>query len=860
MRFLWECFITLEYKDHNMDNISTESDALAFRRRHRGLIGVKSKMPIKDLSVLSRIYTPGVGAPCRAIHKNPLLSFDYTCRGNSIALISDGSQVYGLGNVGALAALPKLEAKSVLYKTFANIDAVPIALNTQDADEIVEIVRILAPSFGGFCLESIAAPKCFTIEQRLRRAVNLTLLHHEYHGAAIIVLAALYNALKVVDKNLSHARIIINGAGASGIGVAKALLAAGAENITICDRHGAIHIYRMEDMNWAKAEIASMVKPQDLKGSLADVLKGADVFIGLSTKGVLDRHMVAGMAKNAVVFALALPEPEISEAEALAGGAKIVATSLAESENQIRSSLVLPGFFRGCLDVRAKRVNREMFLAASRALAGMIPENKLSPTNIIPRQMDWKISPILAGAVAKTAQETGAARLTSEEISPKSIQERTECYIYEGELAWLPSEGQDYGKQCIDEESLDLHHRYQGCLEVYAKVPVKDDVIYRRLYGPEAVAQVCREIFNNSMKAYDFTCKNNLVAIVTDGSAVLGLGNIGPRAAMPVMEGKAILFKTFGGVEAFPICIGTQNPDHIVRLVENISPAFGGINLEDISSPRCFEIEQKLRERLDIPVFHDDQHGTAIITLAALTNALRIVDGTLKDIKIVFNGAGASAIATTKLLIKAGAQHIIICDTNGAIYKGRRKGMSFIKKELADMTNPEHRKGSLAEVVKGADVFIGLSGPNVLQRKMVKSMAKNPIVFALANPDPEIHPKEAKEAGAMVIATGRSDFPNQVNNCLAFPGIFRGALDVRAKWINETMNLAAAEAIAGLVGNELKPEYILPGAMDFRVPPAVAEAVGRAAMETGAARLHIEPERIARHTREFIYDKRLSLI
>ena len=843
-----------------MDNVSTESGALAFRRRHRGLIGVRSKMPIKDLSVLSRIYTPGVGAPCRAIHANPLLSFDYTSRGNSIALISDGSQAYGLGNVGALAVLPKLEAKAVVHKTFANIDAIPIALNTQNADEIVEMVRILAPSFGGFCLESMASPKCFDIEQRLRRAVNLPLLHHEYHGAAIIVLAALYNALKVVDKNLSTARIIINGAGAPGIGVAKGLLAVGAENITICDRHGAINVFRLEGMTWAKSEIASMVNPQNIKGSLTDVLKGADVFIGFSTKGILDRQMVASMAKNAIVFALALPEPEISEAEALAGSAKVVATSLEESENQIRSSLVTPGFFRGCLDIRSKRVNQEMFIAASKALAGMIPENKLSPTNIIPRQMDWRISPVLAGAVAKTAQETGVARLTSKEISPEQIQERTECYIYEGELAWLPSESQDYGKKCIDDESLDLHRRYQGCLEVFAKVPIKDDVIYRRLYGPEAVAQVCQEIFKNSMNAYDFTCKNNLVAIVTDGSAVLGLGNIGPRAAMPVMEGKAVLFKTFGGVEAFPICIGTQYSDHIVRLVEIISPAFAGINLEDISSPRCFEIEQKLRERLDIPVFHDDQHGTAVITLAALINALKIVDRPIEDIKIVFNGAGASAIATTKLLIKAGAQDIIICDTKGAIYKGRRKGMSFIKNELADMTNSERRKGSLAEVLKGANVFIGLSGPNVLNGKMVKSMAKNPIVFALANPDPEIHPKEAKAAGAMVVATGRSDFPNQVNNCLAFPGIFRGALDVRAKWINDAMNLAAAEAIAGLVGDELKPEYILPGAMDFNVPPVVAEAVGRAAMETGSARLHIEPDRIAKHTREFIYDKRLSLI
>jgi malate dehydrogenase (oxaloacetate-decarboxylating) len=824
-----------------------ESDALSYRRRYRGLIGVKSKMPIKDLSVLSRIYTPGVGAPCREIDKTPRLSYDYTCRGNSIALITDGSQVYGLGNIGALAALPKLEAKSVIYKTFANIDAVPIALKTQNADEIVEIVRVLSSSFGGFCLESIVAPKCFTIEHRLRRAIKIPVLHHEYHGSSIIVLAALINALKVADKNLTDARIIINGAGTSGIGVAKGLLAAGAKNIVLCDRHGALHVYRMDGMNWAKSEIARMIKRNDVKGNLVDVVKGADVFIGLSSKGILNRQMVASMAKNPIVFALALPDPEISEAEAKAGGARVIATGLAESENQIQSSLVTPGFFRGCLDVRAYRVNREMFLEAARALAAMIPENKLSTNNIIPRQMDWRISPVVAEAVARKAQETGVARLTAEEISPESIQKRTESYIYEGELAWLPSKGQDYGKLSINEESLNT------------KVPIKDEIIYNRLYAPKAVAQVCQEILKDPMTAYDFTCKNNLVAIVSDGSAVLGLGNIGPRAAIPVMEGKAILFKTFGGVEAFPICISTQDTGLIVQLVEDISPAFAGINLEDISSPRCFEIEQQLQERLDIPVFHDDQHGTAVVVLAGLINALKIVGRTLKDSKIVINGAGASAIAVTKLLIQAGAENIMVCDTKGLVYKGRQKGMNFIKRELADITNPEKKKGGLVDAIKGAEVFIGLSGPNVLNQKMVKAMAKNPIVFALANPDPEIHPDEAKKAGAKVIATGRSDFPNQVNNCLAFPGIFRGALDIRAKSINDAMNIAAAEAIANLASKELSPGYILPGAMDFRVPPAVAEAVGRAGIETGAGRLKIEPERIARHTREFIYDERLSL-
>jgi len=613
-------------------------------------------------------------------------------------------------------------------------------------------------------------------------------------------------------------------------------------------------------MNWAKSEIARLVSTQDVKGGLAQVIKGADVFIGLSAGGLVTREMIASMAPDPIVFALALPQPEIAEVEAKAGGAAVTATGLATSESQIRSSLVTPGFFRGCLDVGANRVTIDMYLAAARALAGMIPEEKLSPNNIIPRQMDWRISPVIAKAVAQTAQENGTASMGPEKVSPERVYERTERYIYEGELAWLPAEGQDYGKLGTNEDALELHRRYQGCVEIYTMVPIKDEVIYNRLYAPAAVAEVCQKILHEPMAAYDFTCKNNLVAIVTDGSAVLGLGNIGPRAALPVMEGKAVLFKTFGGVEAFPICISTQESEQVIRLVENISPAFGGINLEDISSPRCFEIEQRLRERLDIPVFHDDQHGTAVVILAAMINALKLVDRKLEEVRMVFNGAGAAAISTVKLLIEAGAKNIMVCDTKGAVYKGRPKGMNFIKNELAEITNPDKQKGSLAEVLRGAEVFIGLSGPNVLTQEMVKSMASDPIVFAMANPDPEIYPEEARMAGAAVVATGRSDFPNQVNNCMAFPGIFRGALDIRARSINDAMNIAAAHAIARLVGDQLSPGYILPAAMDFRVPPAVAEAVARAAMETGTARIDLPPERVARHTREFIYDERLSLI
>lgn len=839
--------------------MSKETVALSLRRYYRGLIGIKSKMPIRDMSVLSRIYTPGVGAICREIEKNSISSYRYTCRGNAIGLISDGSAVFEFGNIGT-AVLPKLEAKSVLFKTFANVDAIPIALKTQDPLEIIETVRVLAPSFGGFCLEGIAAPKCFTVEHGVRHAVRVSVLHHDSHASGIIVLAALYNALKVVGKDLTQVRVVINGAGAAGLGVARGLIVAGNRNLIICDRQGPLQVYRTVGMNWAKSDIARLVEPQEVKGTLAEVLRGADVFIGLSGPNLVTREMIQSMADQPIVFALALPVPEISETEAWAAGAAVVATGLADSTNQIRSSLVTPGFFRGCLDVGARQVNIEMYLAAARALADMIPPEKLSPTNIIPRQMDWHISPVIAKAVAAAAQASGVAGIGPEEMPPEKVFERTERYIYEGELAWLPSEGQDYGKLSINEEALELHRRYRGVVEVYAKIPIKDEVIYRRLYAPQAVAEVCQKLLDDPMAVYDYTCKNNLVAIVSDGSAVLGLGNIGPRAALPVMEGKAILFKTFGGVEAFPICIGTQEVEGIVALVENIAPVFGGINLEDISSPRCFAIEEKLRQILEIPVFHDDQHGTAVVTLAALHNALKLTGRKLEEVKIVFNGAGASAVATTKLLLKAGAANIVMCDTKGIIYPGRPFGMNPIKAALAELTNPERQQGTLAEALAGAEVFIGLSGPNVLTPAMIQTMAPDPIIFALANPDPEIHPDLARQAGAAVVATGRSDFPNQVNNCLAFPGIFRAALDVRARTINDEMNLAAAQAIADLVGADLSPKYILPSAMDFRVPPAVAAAVAHAATASGVARHHIDPERVARHTREFIYDERLSIL
>ena len=386
------------------------------------------------------------------------------------------------------------------------------------------------------------------------------------------------------------------------------------------------------------------------------------------------------------------------------------------------------------------------------------------------------------------------------------------------------------------EESLRLHEQWKGKIEVIATVPVatKDDLSLA--YTP-GVAQPCLEIQKDVNRSYDLTRRHNLCAVITDGSAVLGLGDIGPEAGMPVMEGKCVLFKAFGGVDAFPLCVKTKDVDEFVNAVALISGSFGGINLEDISAPRCFEIERKLKERCDIPIFHDDQHGTAVITLAGLTNALKVVGKKREDVKIVTSGAGAAAISIVKLLLSAGFRNIIMTDRSGAIYEGR-ENLNWIKQEMALVTNREKQSGTLADVIKGADVFIGVSGPGTVTAEMVRTMAKDPILFACANPTPEIMPEEAKAGGAAVIATGRSDFPNQINNVLAFPGIFRGAFDVRARDINEEMKMAAAHALAGLVSDEeLSAEYIIPKAFDPRVGKAVAAAVAQAARDSGTARI-----------------------
>ena len=385
------------------------------------------------------------------------------------------------------------------------------------------------------------------------------------------------------------------------------------------------------------------------------------------------------------------------------------------------------------------------------------------------------------------------------------------------------------------QKAIEKHKEWQGKMEVISRVEIKDKEDLSVAYTP-GVAAPCLEIQKDVRQSYTYTRRGNLCLVATDGSAVLGLGNIGPEAGMPVMEGKCVLFKTFADVDAFPLCIKSNDVDTIVDTIALISGSFGGVNLEDISAPRCFEIERKLKERCDIPIFHDDQHGTAIISLAGLRNALKVVGKKKEEVRMVINGVGAAGVSIAKLLLKDGFRHIIMCDTKGAIYAGR-EGLNPVKEELAKITNLEQKKGSLAEVLVGADIFLGVSAPGVLTKEMVASMAKDAIVFACANPTPEIFPDEAKAAGAKVVATGRSDYPNQINNVLAFPGIFRGALDVLATDINDEMKLAAASALEGLVSEEeLSADYLIPQAFDPRVGAAVAAAVAEAAVKTGVAR------------------------
>jgi len=825
-----------------------QQEALEYRKRFRGMIGVTSKVPLKDRSVLSLLYTPGVAAPCLEIAKSPLTSFDYTIRGNTIALITDGSSGFGFGNIGPLAALPTLEDASILFKTFGGVDAFPICLNTQDIEQMIATSMALAPTFGGFCLSGITSPRCFMIADHLAQAVNIPVIHAEQDATAAAILGGLYNALKVVGKAQEAVRIVINGAGAGGISIARLLLRVGFRHILLCDRAGILDRYRLHDMNWAKLDIARQTNPASVTGSLEDALRGADVFIGLSAGNTVTPEMVRSMAERPILFVLAVPDPEIAPAAAIAAGAAVVATGRADAPNLITNALVLPGIFRGALDIRAIHMTQDLVVAAAHAIADLVPPEHLSAQQIVPSVMDYAVAPRVAGAVAGAARLNGVARI---ERDPAEIEALARATIYEGHKP-VPPPSHRYAN--LQEQSLELHYRYQGVLQITPKLPIRDHLVLYSFYLPPGIPEATRQIVARPDAVFDYTGKSNRIAIITDGSAVLGLGNIGPRAALPVMEGKAILFQTFAGIEAYPICLSTQNVDEIVKAVQHISPAFGGVNLEDIAAPRCFEVEKRLRSLLDIPVFHDDQHGTAIVILAGIINALRLVNKQKQDVTAVLVGAGAAGIATAKMLLDWGIGKLLLVDRIGILRTGLA-GMTSVQEELAARTNPDGISGGLAEAVEGADIFIGVSAPGILLPEMVRTMAEQAIVFGLANPVPEIMPDEALAAGARVVATGRSDYPNQVNNSLVFPGLFRGALDVRAHHINEAMKLAAAERLAAMVSDrEREDGQIIPPAMSYDIAPALAAAVAQAAMESGVARLRVNPQTVAEHCYDFIYE------
>ncbi len=827
-----------------------ESEGIRYRRRYGGLIGVRSKVQVRDSTALSLVYTPGVAEPCLEIARNPKRSFDVTCRGNTIAIISNGSSAFGLGNVGPEAILPVLESKAVIMKNFAGVDALPLALKSETIDDFVYTVLNLSPTFGAISLEDIASPTGPAITNRLERSLHIPVINNHREGVGIGVLAGLINAARLIGKELKQMKIVINGAGTAGLGTAAILHKYGVNQVIVCDRQGAIYKYRSVSMNWAKWEITRLSNPNDEKGELSQVLEGADAYIGFASGANITPENIKKMADSPILFTFASPL-EITPQEAREAGAVIIATAHSTYPNQMDITTVVPGVFRGLLDVRAISFPIVAQIAAAEAIAGIIKDDELHEDYVYPHVIDYQVAPAVAAAVAQAVLDKGCVKLP--ETSPASIAERTRRFVYEGQLPVPPRSNQ---QKSVAEESLELHDRFQGVLEIYTKIPVKDEHILKLFYLVPGAMEPAKIIHNNPEEVFALTPRNNLVGVVSDGSAVLGLGNIGGRAALPVMEGKAILFHTFAGVEAFPICLATQDADEIIEIVKQLEPTFGGINLEDISAPRCFYIEEKLREQTDIPIFHDDQHGTAVVVLAGILNACRLTGKSPKDLSITVNGAGASAIAVTKLLMAMGVQDVIILDTNGAIYQGR-KSLNWIKKEMAALTNQEKVKGDLQKCVRGRDVFIGLSVPGVLTQDMIKTMAKDPIIFALANPTPEIMPDLALSAGASIVATGRSDMPNQVNNSLAFPGIFRGALDARVRNITDEMKIAAAHAIAEMVSDkDLRSDWIIPKGTDFSVAPTVAEAVARCAIETGKARVKVDPSAVAEKVRRFVYEER----
>jgi len=683
--------------------------ALGLRRLYRGMLGTESKAPVRDRIGLSMVYTPGVAEPCKLIKKNPDEAYNYTSKGESVAIVSNGSEVLDLGKIGALAALPLLEGEAAILSELGGLCAYPICVNTEKVKEFRFVLENIAASFGAIAL--FGAAKEFYEEVAEKLELDVPLVRYE----------------SILDE-----------------------------------------VFKRRGATTARQKFAD-------------------------------------------------------------------------------SCMVMPGFLNALIASGATGVSHVVTYAATREIDDAMKAIGGYSTAAV----DFSLAGRVARVCADAFNASGAGR---RRVDVDALASRINRHVYEGANANVEFASVPYDDAHLMQAALDFYRRHRGSNRTRAHMRIVDrdaiDVVGG--YGAICAAQ---EIAADPAKAYEYTAKCNTIAVISDGSAVLGLGDIGGIAGLPVMEGKCVLFKTLAGVNGHPIVLGTQDAEEIEKLVALISPTYGGVNLEDVKAPKCFDLERKLKETADIPVFHDDQHGTAAVVLAGLINALKLTGRKAAGTTVAMNGAGAAGITVARMLLKYGFKDIVLCDKSGAIYEGRAENMNPEKEEMAKITNKSGVKGGIAEAMKGRDVFVGVSAADCVTREMVAGMAPKAIVFALANPVPEIMPEEAKAGGAAIVATGRSDFPNQVNNALIFPGILRGAMEAGAKDVNDEMKLAAAEALAACVPeSELSVCKILPGALDLKVAPSVAAAAARSAVAGGTARAGVDPEEIYNLTAAFTYE------
>ncbi len=808
------------------------SEILNHFRKNRGLLGIRSKLPVRDEYMLSLLYTPGVAEPCRHINKDTSLALTYTIKGNTVALLSDCSDAM-FKRFGPHGLIPFLESHALICRELAAINAYPLTLDIDSDDVFVETAVNLEPGIFGIAVDYCEFPRVLDLLERIQSQVDVPVINIAGEVTAALLLTGFYNASRLLKKKPEEMEILLYGLNSATHALANLAQQSSFSNLRLVDPDG----------------IGSSLKIE----SERTVPEGVQPHIVVNACEEVPSNLLSSLQRQNFVFDLSSQDHR----------SESVCHYYHFWNREVLSFhplLIFPGLFRGMMDCCLAEIPPHFFVKIAENVARLQDDAGLKEGQIFPDPLDLKIAPTVARTVTQLAKDAYPDR---DFPAPETIYQRAFEKIYTGERphagsAYLKRSKRKKSSESLAKESLELHEQFRGAIEVVAKLPLRDEFMLK-IISPPQVQVPAEEILQDPLKVFEYSSKSNLVAVVTDGSAVLGLGNIGAEAALPVMEGKCLLLKTLAGVEGIPLCLRSQDPDVIVRAVAAFRPVLGGVNLEDISAPRCFQIEDQLREITDIPIFHDDQHGTAVVVLAGILNGARNFDLKLGDLDIVINGAGASAIAVTKLLLKVGVGEVILCDTRGAIYEGRSEGMNDMKEKMSRITNRSKRKGGLKEVIQGTKVFLGLSVPDVLNQEMIRTMAKDPLIYALANPNPEIMPDEAQAAGAGLVATGRSDFKNQINNSLAFPGIFRGALDVRAKNINDEMKIAAARAIASLVSDrELRPDYIIPPALDSRVPPQVAAAVAKAALETGQARVLVDPRVIRENTREFLYGGRLD--